>query len=365
MPSVLGSMPSVTPQIVEELDPRKIALYRAQGVPEVEKPSLFSKLGGKVKGVKNAIGDKLSGLSDNERASLRTFGLSALAGNDGSTSTLQNLGRAGLNAQQNLQQLDYRDEINNLRELQELRLNRPRSQSYQQITQVLEDGREQKGFVIPGLPQSFIPLGSPKTPSSIGTDLGNALAPHLDKSTVRDLEGSVLSADQGITQIQDVIKSIEENPGSVGAIAGLRESIGGVVGQLFPAAGEAISPDELVETRTKFKTIIAPLVSTITGDTSGRYSNRDIEMTENASKALDAAANDQQATAALGVILSIMEGTQERNQSLLGPGNALSNEQYMPRADAEAFLRENNTPEVIEFFNQTYGVGEAEKILAR
>ncbi len=358
-------LPQATPQIVEVMDPRRIAQLRAAGVPEIQKPNLFQRLGGKFESFSNRVGDKLSNLSDNERAGVKAFGFGLLANRD--QDFLQAVGNAGLNAQQFTQTLDYRDQLQTLRELQQLRLlqnqNRPR---LQQFTKVLPDGRHQKGFIDPLTGEdSFQPVGSPFTPGSIGKDLGDALGPHLRPDTQSDLEGEVLSQSQGVTQLQDLIKSIEENPGSVGIIGSARETIGGVVGQIFPAAGEAISPDSLVETRTKMRTVIAPLISTITGDTSGRYSDRDIQMTREASRALDNASNAQQAGTALSTILQVMEGSLDRNQDLLGAGSALGNLEPMGRTEAEAFLRENDTPENREFFADIYGQQALEAILGR
>ena len=122
--------------------------------------------------------------------------------------------------------------------------------------------------------------------------------------------------DQMRERLGNFYQTAQKLAGGASGLKGLlSEKAGGLVGQipiLGPAAErelvKAISgmtPEQVQEFRTEAISLIGPMVPVVTGDDSGRYSDRDVAMAKEAQKALDPGASPTQVLAAAKIMTQL------------------------------------------------------------
>jgi hypothetical protein len=114
-------------------------------------------------------------------------------------------------------------------------------------------------------------------------------------------------------EMAESLRNVQENPrstGMIGAGADVANRLGDlpVVGSWITSVTKELtnlSPTELSEVRTQGASMIGKLVPVITGDTSGRYTDREQERTENIQKQSQFWTTAAQVTGGLGELQSI------------------------------------------------------------
>lgn len=138
---------------------------------------------------------------------------------------------------------------------------------------------------------------------------GQMTASQAGKRTSEALDAKA-SATSAISEVEATLRKLSKAPEAVGIQGELIEKVGGLLQQvpvLGDAAGEWLNTKEVQATRTQVKSLIGKFVKPITGDTSGRYSDRDMQLVTVASRANDPLASIEDVTAALNAIKEITQ----------------------------------------------------------
>ncbi len=146
--------------------------------------------------------------------------------------------------------------------------------------------------IVTGTPEDF----DARTPSQLG---------EATEVSIESLEES----QQNILRLVEVGTSVSQNPRVAGVTGAINEVVGGPVGQVSPALAAGLSqmltgtdPQRAQQLRTDFRTIVAQNLSNITGEESGRYTEQERTIAENALRTLPASANAQQILGAFGAL---------------------------------------------------------------
>ncbi len=123
-----------------------------------------------------------------------------------------------------------------------------------------------------------------------------------------------------IAEISKVLRKLEKVPSAAGIPGYLIEKLGGLIEQtpLFgEVAGEWLGTKEVTEIRTDMISLIGRFIAPITGDESGRYSDKDLALVELAERGRDPLASKPMVVAALNAIRDISFAEQARGRMRL------------------------------------------------
>lgn len=168
-------------------------------------------------------------------------------------------------------------------------------------------------------PQGWV--NAPDDAQIVSTSLqGSKAELGLTKKNISDINRQTGNDLETINALEELIPLIEKTPEAVGLVGGAAESIAGVVGQ-FGETGEYISElvesDDAIEVRTGLRMLTGKLIPRVLGDTSGRYSDKDMERVEEVRGGLKAMRNKRQTVKALNVVLKAFKNGQIRDQFAL------------------------------------------------
>jgi len=129
----------------------------------------------------------------------------------------------------------------------------------------------------------------------------------------------------GIANISETMRELE-SAASAGGLSGLAiEKIGGFLGQFSKAAEEGFAkllgdatPQEVQAIRTRSRAIVAQMLSEITGEESGRFTEQERAIAEQALKTLDPNASPTQIRSALAVGLELRLLSRDRQLTIAG-----------------------------------------------
>jgi len=147
----------------------------------------------------------------------------------------------------------------------------------------------------------------------------------LTPKVLAQLNDQISNDDMAITSIQKVIKGLTENPYAVGFVGNAGELIAGLVGQ-FGETGRIMSQQiqstDAQQVRTGVRLLTARLISRVTGDKSGRYSDKDMERVDEVNNALKNLTSLPQALATLQKTMEIIQSGREYDMQRLARGRA-------------------------------------------
>jgi hypothetical protein len=149
----------------------------------------------------------------------------------------------------------------------------------------------------------------------------------LDPKEKRELRTEIRNSEANLEEISAALDALAATPNATGVRGVLIENLGGFVGQL-PLLGPEIAKSwetaEVQGVRTQLQSIIGRFVGTITGDESGRYSDKDMQMAAAAAPAMLPRASYEQVEKALKTLYDIESRSLARNKGALGatPGSA-------------------------------------------
>ena len=126
--------------------------------------------------------------------------------------------------------------------------------------------------------------------------------------TIEDLTSS-------IARVSSTIDAFKKTKAAGGILGTIIENVGGLLGQI-PLIGEdvagAIGTPEVTNARTQARLTTASLLSTITGEESGRFTDTERRIAEEALKALTPTASASQIQDALGLTLGLLNDSRNR-----------------------------------------------------
>jgi hypothetical protein len=143
----------------------------------------------------------------------------------------------------------------------------------------------------------------------------------LTKSNITELHRALEKDKAGIVELNDLIDKVEKSPGAVGIRGALGETTAGLIGQMGPLGEEIagyIESDDEIEVRAGLRMLTGKLVAAITGDTSGRYSDKDMELVKEVNRGLKLSSSKVQTIGALKKVRDVMERGKQRGQEMLG-----------------------------------------------
>lgn len=143
-----------------------------------------------------------------------------------------------------------------------------------------------------------------------GTQRGDAL------QEVTKLEGAV-------EELSGVLAAIDENPTSLGIPGVMQEGWNAVIGTIDAVfdsnmyeQGQMGANPQVDEARAKMRIVVGKLVQPITGDTSGRYSEGDMQRVNEAYQALLTTTHKGAAKTHVATIMEVMERNLKQQQEL-------------------------------------------------
>jgi hypothetical protein len=155
----------------------------------------------------------------------------------------------------------------------------------------------------------------------------------MTKSNITDLNRQLKNDEDAIGSIKSIISGVEKSPGAVGFVGAISEVAAGLTGQ-FGATGEQISlmleSDDESQVRTGMRMLTAVLIPRVTGDTSGRYSDRDMERVDDVNRGLKPTSSKRQTVNALKVVLDVYERGYKKTQERLGKQSTTTDSPVTP-----------------------------------
>lgn len=125
-----------------------------------------------------------------------------------------------------------------------------------------------------------------------------------------------LKQSQGaLAEISTALDKVNKTPGATGVRGWLTENVGGLVEQLpvvGDAAGKWLNTAEVQNVRTQLRTLIGRTIKSVTGDESGRYSDKDMQLAEAALQATEPTASISQVRSALETMKDIEQRAEAR-----------------------------------------------------
>ena len=188
-----------------------------------------------------------------------------------------------------------------------------------------------------------------RTPEDVRTGLEGATPKDIDelRAGIRDLQGN-------LEELEKTRKNFEDNPEAGGILGTALESAGGILGQI-PFIGadlaEMLPGDQeaVKKARTQARFTVASMLTTITKEETGRFTDKERAIAQEAVGALDVTASPPQIQAALETAMEIMTASQNRKVDELLSASRLD---LSTDAGADAFnkiLLENRfTPQQAE-----------------
>lgn len=168
-------------------------------------------------------------------------------------------------------------------------------------------------------------------PVNLGVQAATAsdLLTGVSKKTVEEARESVQTSQADIEELERSIAQFEANPEAGGIAGTVIENVGGFLqqfgfGPILESAG--IDPAKVKEVRSQARLVVSRLLSTITAEESGRFTDRERQIAEQALGALDETASPEQIKAAGTTALQMMRRAQSRelNKLLIASGANLA-----------------------------------------
>ena len=151
-----------------------------------------------------------------------------------------------------------------------------------------------------------------RTPEDLRTGLTGTTPKDLDelRSGIRDLQGN-------LNNLEKTRKAFEANPEAGGILGAAIENIGGLLGQIPFIGGnlEDMLPgdaEEVRKARTRARFVVSSMLSTITAEDSGRFTDTERRIAGEALGALDITASPRQIQTALETAFEIVTDSQNR-----------------------------------------------------
>jgi len=166
-----------------------------------------------------------------------------------------------------------------------------------------------------------IETGGPGSQSELG--------PVVDPVLRRGLRKDLISDNESIANVTVALDDLETNPGAVGVSGAIIDSkllkyIGQIPGVGRPIQGgvsqalSGTSPSEIAAIRTRTRTLVASQLSTITGEESGRYTDREYNIAKEALRGLETSDSPETISGALRVVLELGVSSRIKNRRELG-----------------------------------------------
>lgn len=155
-------------------------------------------------------------------------------------------------------------------------------------------------------------------PVSLGVQAGdiNALT-GISPKEVGAAREKISGLQVDMARLEDTLKAFQETPEAGGILGTIIETGGGLLAQI-PLIGEDIAgllpgdAEKVKEARTKARITVASMLETITKEESGRFTDTERRIANEALGALDVTASPPQIETALKTALSIMQDTMNR-----------------------------------------------------
>lgn len=151
--------------------------------------------------------------------------------------------------------------------------------------------------------------GAPGVPKKVADKATERISPALDV----------------VQRLDEGIQGIVDQPSAVGPKGFFIDHMGGMIRLLEEATGvkgavsKPLGVDEIRRVRSVLENTVGPLIPTITGDTSGRYSNSDRAVADQAFNALKVSTSPEDALISLSVIRDITMRGLLRDINISGP----------------------------------------------
>ncbi len=140
------------------------------------------------------------------------------------------------------------------------------------------------------------------------------------RSQVGDIMKTLDGDDLALGSIDEVIKGLTANPGAVGLRGAIGENLAGLAGQFGDPGrmmAENLQSGDEHKVRTGIRMLTGQLIPRVTGDTSGRYSDRDMERVDAVNRGLNLMTNVDQALEALNVVREAIENGKKKSMESL------------------------------------------------
>lgn len=149
--------------------------------------------------------------------------------------------------------------------------------------------------------------------------------------TAADAAASASGRVSSIAEAGSLLQRAEQlGPGIAGLRSSLAESAGGILGQLNQTLGNfaaeaisGVSPADLTDFRTRARTFVAQQISVFTGEESGRFTEQERAIAEQASRLLTAEASFEQIRSALSTVIGLNFTSLDREAVVSGNPNGL------------------------------------------
>lgn len=131
-----------------------------------------------------------------------------------------------------------------------------------------------------------------------------------------EIAEAVRSANTRLSELSTALNSLRETPEAAGISGVVIENVGGVLQQITDLAGvdgDWLPTQDVQRTRTELSSLLGQYIPTITGDTSGRYSDQDMRRAQAALPATRPIASFDQVQEALLTLRDIEERSRVRN----------------------------------------------------
>lgn len=150
------------------------------------------------------------------------------------------------------------------------------------------------------------------------------------KSNITQLNKDVQTSQQSVAAIDSALQAVKETPEAVGFIGSARVRTADFLETVKQAGvpipsdlAETIAPNEMIDTRGKLKLLTGTLVPIVTGDTSGRYSNFDMQMALEINTAVQNVTSARSAVVLLERLKTIMNNGSQNADIMLRTGKNL------------------------------------------
>ncbi len=165
----------------------------------------------------------------------------------------------------------------------------------------------------------------------------------LTRKEGQELRGTQREAVASLDEASALLKRTQQTPGAGGIRGFLAEKVGGVLGQAPFGTGEPLetwftkaiagaTPEEVNAVRTKHRVFVAQMLSAITGEESGRFSEPERQIAEKTLKGLDANASNAQIISATKTVMELSVDAELRSTEELGrPAYDLSKDSDIQR----------------------------------
>lgn len=147
-----------------------------------------------------------------------------------------------------------------------------------------------------------ITIYDPQTENIIAQIGGGPLTDtQLGKQSI-EISEEIRATNERLSELSSSLRSLEQTPEATGIRGVVIERLGGVaeqIGDMVGVDGDWLGTAEVQQTRTQLASLLGRYIPTVTGDESGRYSDRDMQRAEAALPATRVTASYSQVRSAL------------------------------------------------------------------